>query len=610
MPRRMACDLRRIGCCRSVALCAVLAACLAIARIRAVGDDSANSGGANAAAPPRLRYPVALALLDDGRRLAVANSRSGTVSIIELESHTVAAEHAVGGVLSDLVAMPGADRFLLATDEHQHRLLLLVRNGIKLAIAAQLPVPPYPVSVTVAEDGRRCFVASLWSRRLTVVRIAVPAEGQGGATLDAGPAVSVPFAPRRQLWLSREQRLVVADSFGGRVAVIDPIHARVDSMRELPAHNIRGLALSHDGRRVLLSHQVLNRHAHTSFDDVHWGSVMQNVVRTLHVADLVDPAADVAAGSRVLPVGDVGKAAGDPAAVAPVADDQFVVVSAGVGEVFLSRERGLPTAGVPVGVRPTAVISNPRADLVYVADTFGDAVYIVNIRTTGVMKSISLGAQREFTPAERGERLFYDARLSHDRWMSCHSCHTDGHSNGLLSDNQADGSFGAPKRVLSLLGVADTGPWGWNGAQTDLADQVRKSVRTTMHGSDISDSQVADIVAFLRTLRPAPGIDIAKASDPEPVARGRGVFEQARCVQCHVLPAFTSPEAYDVGFDDEVGNRKFNPPSLHGVGQRDALFHDNRARSLEEALLRYRHQVPDGLIDDDLRSLIQFLRTL
>ena len=50
--------------------------------------------------------------------------------------------------------------------------------------------------------------------------------------------------------------------------------------------------------------------------------------------------------------------------------------------------------------------------------------------------------------------------------MSCHSCHTDGHTNGQLNDNLSDfKTFGAPKRVLSLLGKRDTMPLAWNGGR-------------------------------------------------------------------------------------------------------------------------------------------------
>ena len=37
--------------------------------------------------------------------------------------------------------------------------------------------------------------------------------------------------------------------------------------------------------------------------------------------------------------------------------------------------------------------------------------------------------------------------------MSCHSCHTDGHTSGRLADTLGDDTFGTPKRVLSLLGL-------------------------------------------------------------------------------------------------------------------------------------------------------------
>ena len=114
---------------------------------------------------------------------------------------------------------------------------------------------------------------------------------------------------------------------------------------------------------------------------------------------------------------------------------------------------------------------------------------------------------RAYRPTS-GELLFHSARLSHDGWMSCHSCHTDGHTNGLLNDNLGDNSFDAPKRVLSLLGVADTAPWGWNGGMHDLAEQVRKSVRTTMRGPELSDEQTAALVAYLRTLAPAPPLEM------------------------------------------------------------------------------------------------------
>src|SRR5262249_18742513 len=151
--------------------------------------------------------------------------------------------------------------------------------GPSLSVRQRLAVSPAPVSLRVAGDGSRGFVASLWSRQLTVFET-TPAHrtGEAGPGLRVGATVPPPFAPREQLPVGGDQ-LVVADAFGGQLATVDLGRGEVRSVRTLPAHNIRGLALSGDGRDLLVAHQTLNGRANTSFDDVHWGNLITNVVR-------------------------------------------------------------------------------------------------------------------------------------------------------------------------------------------------------------------------------------------------------------------------------------------------------------------------------------------
>ena len=108
--------------------------------------------------------------------------------------------------------------------------------------------------------------------------------------------------------------------------------------------------------------------------------------------------------------------------------------------------------------------------------------------------------------------------------MSCQSCHTDGHTNGLLSDTLGDGSFGAAKKIPSLLGVGATAPWTWTGSITRLEDQVRKSIQTTMHGRETAsnDDHVRALTAYLRSLPPlSPALTDAPGSADPSVSRGR-----------------------------------------------------------------------------------------
>jgi YVTN family beta-propeller protein len=549
------------------------------------------------------RQPVALALTDDGKQLFVANRKSGSVSIIDPSPRRVISEVPIGRRLSDLAVASRGD-YLLTTDEGANELILLRRAGQLFRPVSRVKIGAVPVSVQLAADGSQAYVASLWSRQITVVDL-LAGDGRD-RSLKIRQTVNLPFAPRKQLLVENGRKLVVADAFGGKLAVVDVKTAKVDKVHSLPAHNIRGLAA--DGPRLLLAHQILSGLATANRDDVHWGNLITNNLRFLPIADVVEPSADVLRHSFVSYLGEVGHGAGDPAGLAVSGRGSLVVSLGGVGEIALgSDEAGATWTRIKSGRRPTAVISSHDGRYAYVADAFGDAISVVDVAAKKLDGEIALGPDPELTASERGERLFYDARLSHDGWFSCHSCHSDGHTTGLLNDNLTDGSFGTPKRILSLLGVGDTGPWAWNGSMPTLDSQIEKSIQSTMQGAKPSGQQVRDLAAFLKTLPPPPRLG---GQETAAVARGKLVFAIQHCDSCHVPPTYTSPKTFDVGLADEAGNTAFNPPSLRGVGQGGPFFHDGRAVTLEEVLGRYRHQLKNELASNERRDLLHFLRSL
>ncbi|HEX5104182.1 MAG TPA: YncE family protein, partial [Pirellulaceae bacterium] len=208
----------------------------------------------------QLRRPIALVQSADGRQLFVANRDSGSVSVIDIGERQVVAEQAIGKRLADLAALPGSDR-LLAIDEAAHELLLLQPGAEGLEIIQRLPVSPYPVTICVLPGGKQATIASLWSQRLTFVEL--------GKTLKIDSVLDLPFAPRCQLVLQNDGRrsmpatLLVADSFSGRLALIDPANRKLTATREFPGHNVRGLGASPDGRMLIVAHQMLNELAHS-----------------------------------------------------------------------------------------------------------------------------------------------------------------------------------------------------------------------------------------------------------------------------------------------------------------------------------------------------------
>jgi YVTN family beta-propeller protein len=541
-----------------------------------------------------LRQPVALVVAEAGRRLFVANRCAGTVSTIDVERSRVIAETTVGRRLSDLA--DGEEGRLLAVDEAAGELAVLKRDEDSLAVAARLRVCDAPVSICRFAPSRAA-VACLWPRQLVIVDLAPPGKPRVGKT------ISLPFAPRCQLAVAGGAKIVVADAFGGKLAVVDAERGVIESMRSIPGHNIRGLAVSADGKQLLLTQQLLAEEVPTRADDIRWGNIITNGVRSLSLDDVLQPNADWLAHSRLHPLGEFGRGAADPAGLA-VVGDKWVVALAGTGEVAFGPELHGDWPRLHAGRRPTAIAHS--GNRLFVADTFGDTITVIDSDKIKKIAEISLGPTPELTSAQRGELLFFDARLSVESWMSCHSCHSDGHTNGLRGDTLGDGSYGAPKRVPTLLGVGDTAPWAWNGSMAHLEDQVRQSIRTTMRGRRPTEQQVADLTAYLRTLASPPrGSSTGDAS-----RRGEAVFHARGCVRCHAAPNYTTSRTYEVDLEDEIGKKAFNPPSLRGVSHGVAFFHDGRAAALEEVFSRYRHQVPADMPKREVEDLLAFLRSL
>ena len=204
-------------------------------------------------------------------------------------------------------------------------------------------------------------MASTWPRRLTFVSLAPRAPEDSDPALSIAGGLDLPFCPREMAAFPGGSRLVVADAFGGRLAVVDLHRRAIESVRSLPAHNIRGMAFAPDGRSLLLAHQLLNRLAQATFDDVHWGQLIRNHLRVLRVESLLSAGSDAALldGGRLFDLGDVGYAAGDPGAIAFDRRGRVIVALEGMDEVAIAAGVDQGRSRVVVGRRPSAVAVQP-----------------------------------------------------------------------------------------------------------------------------------------------------------------------------------------------------------------------------------------------------------
>ncbi len=558
--------------------------------------------------------PIGLAYLQAAQRLLVANRDAGTITTINPESRQVVSTWQIPEAeqLADFIVSEDG-QYLLTCSVTQNRVWLLQRlNDREFSVLETLSVPAGPVGLSwlPTEKGQNAeiTIACQWGRAVLFVKLAP--EAASGARLVVRQTVSLPHAPRRMLPVQQGARLLVADAFGGAMSVIKTDNGTLERTKKLPGHNLHGLGIMPDNQRVIVAHQILNPVAETSHDGVFWGIVMTNNLRLIPLENFLRDDREVLEDADIHFLGEPKHGAADPTSVMVGRFETMLTTLGGVDELAVGVHLDHSFDRIKVGRRPVAVVTDTSGKLAYVANQFSDSVSVIEINTRKVLAEIPLleaSQQQEPTLAERGEALFHDGNLSLDGWYSCHSCHSSGHTVGLLNDNLGDGNYGAPKRIPSLLGVDDTAPFLWSGRRDDLTEQTRKSITTTMHGADPNDDQLRALVAYMRALPPPQRITPA---DPVQVARGAKVFDAHGCAACHAPPTYTSGDVYDVGLKDQHGRADFNPPSLRGVRHRGPFFHDHRAASLQEVFITHKHPQEVAWPADELADLIAFLESL
>lgn len=476
---------------------------------------------------------------------------------------------------------------------------------------------------------RRLLASGQWSQQLFRWQ-AVAADLSDQDSWQRLSVVDLQMCGGEMLLLPKQNMLLITDAFGSNYRLLDRDSGNVIKRERVYGHNISGLAATHQGTMVLFPHQLLSETAPSVQGEITWGGVLSNNLRWLQVDRLREQSGhDIIRQGRFYPLGTNGDGCGDPSSLAVSSSGLLAITLGGTNRVALVTEDEYYFRQVDVGLRPVACAFSPDEQAVIVVNQFSDSLSVVRLSDDQV-QHISLGAIRHPTQIERGEQAFFDSSLSHDGWMSCHSCHSHGHTSGQLNDNLTDKSFGSPKRILSLLGQAETAPYSWNGHLKDLESQVAHSINSTMAGDREADAAtVADLAAYVRSLPAPPSLTEARRLKADrslndmphtsPTAQPSQLFRELGCVDCHSGRWMTSSGTYAVGLadgsiDESIDGAEegfFNPPSLIGVSQRqDVLLHDGRAGSLRNFLEQHSHQLTHELTQAEVDELVAYLQGL
>jgi 40-residue YVTN family beta-propeller repeat len=561
------------------------------------------------------RSPTDVALTPDGRRALTTNRTADSVSLVDLTTGKVLAETVVGDEpFAATVAADGSRALVTNYGDDSLSILTLTPTGA--TVAATVPVGDEPRGVAVSADGRTAFVALAGENAVAVVDLSARKVAK------RWPVGSEPW----HVALTPDgKRLAVGNSRSRNVTVLDTTTGKEAHTVRALCRNLRQLAVSPDGRWAYLP-GISERGMAATRENIDRGWVVGN--RLLRVPLAEDgPREALTLDTQGMAVGDV-----DGVAISPDGGT-LALTAGGTHELLLLRNApALPfeTYGGPgdhlapelrnnprrfqrvaLGGRPLGARFTPDGKQVVVANYLDNSVQVVDAETGTLAKTISLGGPATPSLARRGEAIFTDAGRSFNQWYSCSTCHTEGHTNGGNFDTFNDGSYGKPKKTLSLRGVTKTAPYTWHGWQKSLEGAVRESMVKSMQGPEPSQEDVDAVIAYLETLT----VPKSPYPETEQSRRGAKVFLDKGCATCHGGPEFTSPIVVKVGLESPTdAYQGFNPPSLRGVHARAPYLHDGRARNLEEVMTE--HHRPSELAGkpdctpEELADLVAYLKTL
>ncbi|MBE2248869.1 MAG: c-type cytochrome [Myxococcus sp.] len=508
--------------------------------------------------------PVGMALSADRSRLLVANSMSGTLSVLEAQSLAVRREVRVGGQPWALAASPDGRR-VYVTDFGAGALRVVdldVGSG-PLRTLEQPPeaecgrglvprrTPAQAADVVLSPDGDRAYVAHVQSRTGGVGRV------QTSLRLAVAPALSTVETTNDAL-------------------LVDDARTR--------APWAGGEAVSSGFPAALLSTNL----------DAACGEARGGTGMDAPSALVVD-----ASGAWVYVVDHNSNAVAVVSATGRV-DERYRVPERGIADV------------VRVGARPTGIAVAGDLTRAWVHNALDYTVSLVESRGGRLAQTavIPFAHPTQAPDVERGRRLFYsavDPRLTQPEFggVSCSSCHPDGRTDGLSWVLPA--SRGGPRNTPPLWGVTATAPYHWDGALADLPAFSTRMV-TQMGGRGLSRGDVADLSAYLATV-PAPDNPAVERVAPGLVARGEALFA-SRCASCHAGAVLTDGLAHGSTLS---GAPKLDTPSLRGVFASAPYLHDGSATSLRQVLLDPRASMAEhdqrALSAADLDALEGFLST-
>jgi YVTN family beta-propeller protein len=591
---------------------------------------------------PVYKNPLNLAMSPDGRELYVACEGSDSVIVVSAARREKVAEIPVGGNPANIAFSPDG-RLAFASNRLDDTVSVI--DVAERKVVSTLAAGDSPHGVLTDKQGRLLYVLNALSNDISVFDVS---SLKLVRTLSAGRGPwSLAMSPdgARMLVANLYSNFAFRAPFESEATLIDARRGVVEQRMKAPGANLMMGVDWHPSGQFAFA--TLNR-----------TKTLVPMTQLLQGWTITNGLAIVWRDARVDEVllDEPGKGFADATDVAFTPDGRYALVtSAGTDRVAVvdvekllgilrratpyERERVLPnhlgkavefvTKYIPTMNSPRGVLVARDGKLAYVTNALDDSLTVIDLARMEAAGRIDLGGPQEISQIRRGERLFNSANITFRRQFACHSCHPDGHIDGLTYDIEADGIGVSPVDNRTLRGILDTAPFKWEGTNPSLQRQcgARLAVFFTRL-APFTPEQLDDLESYITTIPRPPNRFRALGAPLTPAQRrGKAIFERAetndgrelplasRCPTCHFPPYYTDRRVHDVGTRHAYDRQgKFDVPHLNNIYDSAPYLHNGIAATLEEIWTVYnpddRHGVTNDMTKDQLNDLIEYLKTL
>jgi YVTN family beta-propeller protein len=588
------------------------------------------------------KTPRNLAMTPDGRLVLVACESGNSVVLVDVLRRIKVGEIAVGRQPADVAVSPDQKRAYVSNRLDD---TVSVIDLPRREVSATIPVGDEPHGLLTDRSGATLYVLNTSSGDISVVDTGTLTEVKRlDASRDPWSLALSPDGTRLAVTNTLSRFVAFRDPSVSEVTVVDTTLQQVVDRAAVPEANLlQGVAWHPSGefafftlnrtKNLVPMTRLLQGWTITNGLGVLWrdGHVDQVLLDepNRYFADATD-VAFTPDGKRAV----VTSAGTDRAAIVDV-DRLLGVLKAASPEErrsvipnHLGKSSEFVVASVPTRNSPRGVVVTPDGRTAWIANALDDSLTVIDLATSGETR-VDLGGPREITKVRLGERVFNSANITFQRQFACHSCHPDGHVDGLTYDIEADGIGVSPVDNRTLRGIYDTDPFKWEGTNATLARQCgpRLAVFFTRI-APFTPEQLSALNDYIVTIpRPPNRHRPVGAPLTDAQRRGKLIFErtrtndgrdirpEGRCANCHFPPYFTDRSKHNVGTQylyDRQGD--FDVPHLSNIYDSAPYLHNGMANTLEEIWTRFNpndtHGVTNDLTKDQLNDLIEYLKTL